>query len=324
MMDLDARARSAAQGVRGAVDDANLMLEARVPGMAAAAAASTPWWAFAAGAVVAGAIVVPIIVDSPVVEEPEATADVTTTIVAEQTSSSVAQPDPPVVQTTPTTRGDAPAPVPPAGDEQSTTTVADTTPPPLEITFPEDGYETEDPKIEFVGTTEPGARVFAGDYEATVEADGTWSIVLILSPGENSARFVAEDPAGNRSEAWVTATLVVEEPEKPEATPPPTKPEKEPTTTTTVAPEYTFTAKAVYLECAETPPFDVYYGTGKPGAEVFIASPYGSGSTVVNKSGDWEVKVFFPEAPFGKTIEVVVEASTGHRKVLPFTRVEVG
>ncbi len=50
----------------------------------------------------------------------------------------------------------------------------------------------------FTGTTEPGCTVTAaGRYDAPVDADGNWSIVLVLAPGHNVATFTATDPAGN-------------------------------------------------------------------------------------------------------------------------------
>ena len=53
----------------------------------------------------------------------------------------------------------------------------------------------------FAGFTEPGATLTAaGRYPVEVAADGSWEIVLVLNPGGNVARFVAEDAAGNQTE----------------------------------------------------------------------------------------------------------------------------
>ncbi|MGF1668359.1 MAG: hypothetical protein ACFCVC_19025, partial [Acidimicrobiia bacterium] len=205
----------------------------------------------------------------------------------------------------------------------TTATTLDTTPPPITITDPADGTETEEPRITFRGSTEPGASVFAGDFEATVAADGTWSIVLVLSPGETTARFVAVDAAGNEASASVTVTLIVPEPETTTTT---TKPKDDPATTTTTKPAQEevapFTAVASFGVCAEVPPWDIYSGTGQPGTVVQITSPYGSGSTVVGSGGTWEVKVFFPDAPIGKPFDVTVKDELGRNKSFGFTHTE--
>lgn len=184
------------------------------------------------------------------------------------------------------------------------TTAADTTPPPLAITTPKQDDHFEIDVIEFRGTTEPGASVFAGQYEANVDGEGNWSIVLILSPGANGARFVATDPAGNQAEARVTVHFDM----------------PEPTTTTTKAPkeDIKFTAHNVYGTCEETPPFDVYWGTAPPGTPIYVESEYGSGSTEANASGEWELKVYFPEAPGDKDFTVKVKDNKGNKVLFGF------
>jgi hypothetical protein len=302
MMNLDDRARSAAAGLRSTVDSADLRLADRAPGSrppVGRALLAGSWWAFAAGAAVAGVVLVGTLIEtSPDTAAPD---DVVTTTVASTTTSapSVTTPMPATSVTTS------------ARPPETTGTTLDTLAPKIEVTSPEDGFVSEVASITFAGTTEPGAVVTAGQYEATVEPDGSWHIVLVLAEGENRARFVATDSAGNRSEAWVTVVL---------KTPEVTTTTKVSETTTTEAPGIEFTAFATFGECSETPPFDVYHGTDQPGAVVEISSPYGSGRVEVGESGTWEMRVEFPESPVGKTIEVVVEDNLGHRKVLPFTR----
>ena len=156
--------------------------------------------------------------------------------------------------------------------------------------------------IEFRGTTEPGATVFAGQYQAYVDGEGNWSILLVLSPGANGARFVATDAAGNQAEARVTVHY---DPPKP--------------TTTTKAPEeIEFTAHNVYGSCEETPPFDIYWGTAPPGTPIYVESEYGSGSTTANAEGEWEVKVYFPEAPAEKVFSVKVKNDEGKKFYFEF------
>lgn len=191
----------------------------------------------------------------------------------------------------------------------TTTTEADTTPPPLAVTSPEEGEHFEVDVIEFKGTTEPGATVFAGQYEANVDADGNWSIVLILSPGANGARFVATDAAGNQTEARVTVYYDLPEPTTTTTT-----------TTTTEAPkeEIKFTAYNVHGVSEQNPPFDVYWGTAPPGTTIYIESDYGSGSTSANDNGDWEVRVYFPEAPVDKEFTVKVKDDKGQKYLFGF------
>jgi hypothetical protein len=189
----------------------------------------------------------------------------------------------------------------------TSTTAPDTTPPPLSITSPGEGEHFEVDVIEFRGTTEPGATVFAGQYEATVDGDGAWSIVLVLSPGANGARFVATDAAGNQSEAKVTVYYDV-----PEAT--------TTTTSTTEAPkeEVEFTAYNVHGTSEQTPPFDVYWGTAPPGSPIFVESEYGGDSTTANENGDWELRVYFPDAPGGVEFTVKVRDDTGQKYLFGF------
>jgi hypothetical protein len=228
---------------------------------------------------------VPVTVVEPTIPTPE--------VVPPVVSPTTEAPEP-VTTTTTTT-------APPA---TTTTTVApaDTTPPPLAITTPKDNEHFEVDVIEFRGSTEPGATVFAGQYEATVGSDGDWSIVLVLSPGANGARFVATDAAGNQTEARITVHYDV----------------PAPTTTTKAPKEIEFTAYSVYGVCEESPPFDVYWGTAPPGTPVYVESEYGSGSTTPNANGDWELRVYFPEAPAEKEFTVKVKDDKGNKFLFSF------
>jgi hypothetical protein len=212
---------------------------------------------------------------------------------------------------------------PPASKPEPTATVAkptevpppppDTTPPALAITRPGDGEHVTEKNYTFKGTTEPGAKVFAGDFQANVDPQGNWSIMLILQPGGNGAHFRAVDATGNVSEASVTVYLDVKPPaeEKLEETKPP-KHEGDA--------GYIFKARQEFGSCSENPPYDVFYGKGAPGSTITISSPYGSGSTTVDAEGHWKVKVVFPSAPVGVKFEVMVTASTGEHAVLYFKR----
>jgi len=67
------------------------------------------------------------------------------------------------------------------------------------------------------------------------------------------------------------------------------------------------TAHRSFGSCAESPPYDVYYGTAPPGTAVTITSAY-SDTVVftVGATGNWEKKVFFPESPIDTEIDVTV------------------
>lgn len=181
----------------------------------------------------------------------------------------------------------------------------DTTPPYLVILHPEDGQHFTEKKLAFEGRTEPGARVYAGEYEADVDEEGNFRIVLILThDGANKATLKAIDPAGNESTASVTAYYDASE-------------EK----TDQEVKDYEFTIHQKYGSCAESPPYDKWYGTGKPGTKVWIESRYGSAATIIGDHGEWYVKVTFPESPCNETFQVVAETNTGFRKLFEFTRI---
>jgi hypothetical protein len=217
----------------------------------------------------------------------------------------------PIDPSEPDPSDEEPLPDEPAGDPEPepappTTEPADVMPPPIAITAPKDGERFDTTTIWFEGTTEPGAAVAAGPWEADVDAEGNWAIKLVLSEGANRATFTATDAAGNQATASVT---VYYDP------PPPPKDDK--------PKEWEFTAHQVYGSCAEKPPYDVFWGTAKPGTVVTITSEYGSGSAEVNGEGEWEVKVFFEEAPLGKVFSVKVKDAFGTKKSFEFVHTEV-
>ncbi len=168
---------------------------------------------------------------------------------------------------------------------------ADETPPELLVTRPADGERFTKKTLQFEGITEPGARVWAGKYEANVLENGEWHIILILSPGRNLVTFRALDAAGNETSAGVTAYYDRSE----------------------------FTAHQKYGSCSDPVPYDVFYGTGTPGSSVKVASEYGTGSTTVRENGEWFLEVEFPKAPYGKTFPVQVSDGLGGKRVFEFT-----
>jgi hypothetical protein len=181
----------------------------------------------------------------------------------------------------------------------------DTDPPDLVILFPEDGQHFDHKEIAFEGKTEPHARVFAGDYEADVDEEGHWRIVLFLSKGGNTTTFKAIDQAGNKSTAQVQ--VIYDFPEEED------KPKEEPN-------EHDFTANQKYGSCGEDVAYDKWYGTGTPGTEIWIGNDWGSATITIGESGEWSLRVTFPDMPCG-THTVVLETNDGDRKVYEFTRV---
>ena len=180
-------------------------------------------------------------------------------------------------------------------DEESD---ADARGPEIEVLSPESGDHFKDSHVAFEGKVTRGSKVRAGEWEADVSKDGHWRLVLILAEGENTVRFTAVKN-GKEAHDEVSVYLDVEKEEA--------KPAE-------------FTAHQKYGSCGEEVPYDVWYGTGKPGTKVFIGSEHGSADRVIGESGKWEIKVKFPEAPCGEEFKVVLETSEGHRKVYEFVR----
>jgi hypothetical protein len=133
---------------------------------------------------------------------------------------------------------------------------------------------------------------------ADVDRNGNWSIVLVVAKGANRARFTATDAAGNQTTAQIVVYF------EPATDEPP--------------PEVRFTAHATFGSCDLDPPYDVYYGTAQPGSRIFVTSPYGEGTTRANDKGEWEIQVFFPEAPYGEVFAVKVRDEFDHRKTFEF------
>lgn len=304
--ELDIRARRASTNLMEMVDSVELM--SQMPGRRRVRMALRP--ALVAALVLIGAAVgLALVLDSP-------PTPITTTVPAAPVLSTTPAPTTPT--TSPTVGSTAAPYVPPttaaaAPLSPTTTLAADLEPPALTITAPENGAVFDEKLVTFAGTTEPGARVFAGKYEAEVSASGEWHILLVLGEGTNVARFIARDSAGNEAQATVTVHYVVAEPE----------------TTTTVAKEETpttakegelpeFTAYATFGSCSETPPYDVYHGSGAPGSLVSINSEHGSGIAEVGPQGHWEVKVIFETAPPGEVFPVKVTDEFGRSTQFEF------
>jgi hypothetical protein len=96
----------------------------------------------------------------------------------------------------------------------------------LEVTDPIDGAVVSSRRYTFRGRTEPGCTVdIGGRYFADVDADGNWTLELILVPGGNTTTFTATDEAGLSSTAQVNVVFA-EEPTTTSTTPDLTPPER--------------------------------------------------------------------------------------------------
>jgi hypothetical protein len=300
--DLDTRARQAAANLKTTMTGAELT--SVPPGTPrrrrVLAAILRPAWIVAL-LLIGSAVAVAMVLDSsPPLEETPPTPD--TTIVTPTTIA----PTPPSTVAPELNPPSTVAAIVPVGP--TTTTVApDTGPPLLEITSPEDGAEMEEETVTFAGITEPGARVFAGEYEADVDAEGKWHIVLKLDDGKTVARFVARDEAGNETEASLTVYYT-----------PPTTTTTEPEPTTTEKDLAEFTAQQQYESCTDTPPSNFYLGTGEPGSWVDITSEYGSAELVVGENGKWEKTVDFGEETPSGDVEVRIADQYGRVVELQF------
>lgn len=87
----------------------------------------------------------------------------------------------------------------------------DTTPPTLSLTSPADGSIVDEPTVTVAGLTEPGTTLTINGVEATVAPDGSFSLRLALSEGENLIMAAATDHAGNSvtTSARVTYRIAV-------------------------------------------------------------------------------------------------------------------
>lgn len=129
----------------------------------------------------------------------------TTSLAAPSTSTAPREVAPPAADTStaPTTQATTTTTAP-----STTTEAVDRTPPEITITAPRPDESVTERSYRFAGFTEPGATLTAaGRYPVDVAADGSWAVVLILNPGGNIARFVAEDAAGNQTEVNLPVRL---------------------------------------------------------------------------------------------------------------------
>ena len=323
---LEDRARRAAAGVKEAVDTADLQLFAagipalRTPETSPRGFRGFDRWIAAAGAFAAILIVVGLALLPGRLFAPDNDTATPQTTLPDSTVSSVV-PDPDGEETVVTDAEPETTTSTTEAAETPTTIAVDTMPPELAITSPSDGATVTKGTIQFRGTTEPGARVIAaGQWEADVDAEGNWEISLGVSSGSNIATFTAIDEAGNETTAQVTVSY---DPPSPTTTTSTTLPEEEPGDGEGAAIE--FTVMAQFETCEESPPFNVYWGTAPAGHKVAIGSEYGEGSVFADETGNWELRVEFPEAPYGEEFLVTARhLESGEARSFGFTSLADG
>lgn len=218
---------------------------------------------------------------------------VDTSVVALPPTTSTTETPEPTTTTTTTTTSSTTTTTTTKPPPTTTTKPPDRTPPIIEITFPENRQRFEEKRVTFKGITEPGAKITAGPFVGDVGEEGQWRMRVVLRPGRNRVVVTATDAAGN------TATDVV-------------------VVFYDASDLAAFTAHSKFGSCEEDPPYDVYYGTGQPGSNIAVTSKYGSGETTVGDGGEWEIKVFFPEAPHGEGFFVKVADQFGRSKSFEF------
>lgn len=195
------------------------------------------------------------------------------------------------------------SPNPPAEPKPKGTPVADTTPPALILHSPAKGAHVDGEAVTVKGAAETGAKVWVHGEPVTTDAQGRFVRDVPLKPGRNLIVLKAMDAAGNKTIIDVAVYRDVEEPK-----PDPVK---------TV--ESLFDANQTYGTGDQTPAYDVFYGTAAPGALVKIKSEFGGGETYAGEDGSWSIKVFFLDAPVGKTFPVKAW-SDGAYEIFEFTR----
>ena len=167
----------------------------------------------------------------------------------------------------------------------------------IEVLFPHEGQEFDDKSVVFEGEVEPGAKVYAGDYQADVTESGAWRIVLFLSPGSQTVKFKAIDPAGNIATDTVTVSLAGKE-----------------------VKNHNFTINQKYFESHE--PFEKFYGTGNPGVGILAQSEYGTEDARVGENGEWWLPVEFGGLTETTTFPITITTTEGFSGTYWFTYVK--
>ena len=231
----------------------------------------------------------------------------------------------------------------------------------IEVLAPTDGTVFERKEVAFEGKAEPGAKVYAGEYQADINDGGVWRIVLFLAPGQQTVQFKAIDPADNRATDSVTVSLKTLE-EKPKSfeftvnqkyvesherfekfygTGTPgmgvvafsglTETKTFPITISTTegfSGTYWFTYVAKVHEFTVNQkyteshePFEKFYGTGTPGMGVLAQSEFGTEDARVGENGEWYLPIEFSGLTETKTFPITISTTEGFSGTYWFTYV---
>ena len=189
-------------------------------------------------------------------------------------------------------------PSPGPTDEAATAVPADVVAPAIAVLDPADGATVTSEKVTFSGTTEPGASVAVGDFDAVVDDDGRWSLLLVAAPGPNTVTFVATDAAGNTASTTVTIDYEPASSQK--------GPDDDGAGDDGPAPT-TLTATQRSGVLGSAPHTNTYTGTAAPGAKVAVVSKHGTGYGWADDAGRWQVVVDFDPPPGETTFTVTVQ-----------------
>ena len=181
----------------------------------------------------------------------------------------------------------------PAQTEEKGTEAGDgeTKPDPVELTLKidtPDGTRVETGEILLTGSTTPGAFVWSGEHEATVDGEGHWTLGVPLVKGKNviyvGAKFEGVSKQKSLTVYWGEPLVW-----------------------------------AIHQKVsASKEPVEKFYGTGSPGMTITASSSYGKASTTIGKSGEWWLEIRFNSTP-GTTFPVTVTTSTGWSKTYSFS-----
>lgn len=188
-------------------------------------------------------------------------------------------------------------PSPGPTNEDAATVPTDMVAPAVAVLDPADGATVTSEKVTFSGTTEPGARVAVGDFDAVVDEDGRWSLLLVAAPGTNTVTFVATDAAGNAGSTTVTVDY------EPAGSAEGRDDDRSGVDETAPTP-LTATQQSDVLGSA--PHTNTYTGTAAPGAKVAVVSKHGTGYGWADDAGRWQVVVDFDPPPGETTFPVTV------------------
>lgn len=89
---------------------------------------------------------------------------------------------------------------------QSVQVTLDSLPPMLTVTYPMDNFISNSPSVTLTGITDAGAKVTVGSTQTDADAGGNFTVMLVLTDGDNTISIKAVDKAGNIATAMKKVT----------------------------------------------------------------------------------------------------------------------